>query len=176
MKRRVTAYEIALSAVAAALGTIFLSIGTLSSVLLFTGYLLASLCLCLPLLRHSYAGYAFAYVACCLITLLFGGFAFFFRLLPFIAFFGLHPLFNEWQLVKKINRYVAFVVKALWFDGALVLTWWLLFNKTLGIAFLDKYFVLLAFTVGTALFFLYDWMHFECRKQMDKVLIKLFKR
>lgn len=176
MKRKITAYEIALSAVAAAMATIFLSIGTLSSVMLFTGYLLASLCLCLPLARQSYVGFFFAYLTCCFLTLLFGGFAFFFRLLPFILFFGLHPLFNEIQLAKKIHKVVAFLIKAVWFDGALILTWWLLFDKTLGIAFVDQYFIPLAFIVGTLLFFLYDLMHFECRKQVDRVLLKWFKK
>lgn len=108
--------------------------------------------------------------------MLFCGFAFFFRLLPFILFFGLHPLFNEIQLTKKWNKYICFFVKAVWFDGALILTWWLLFNRTLGVAFIDAYFIPLAFVVGTVLFFLYDWMHFECRKQMEKVLLKIFKK
>ena len=176
MKRKITSYEIVLSALAAALATIFLSVGALSSVMLFTGYLLASLCLCLPLCRQGYAGYLFAYATCCLLTMLFCGFAFFFRLLPFMLFFGLHPLFNEIQLTKKWNKYICFFVKAVWFDGALILTWWLLFNRTLGVAFIDAYFIPLAFVVGTVLFFLYDWMHFECRKQMEKVLLKIFKK
>lgn len=171
-----TAYEIALSSVACALATILLSIGTLSSVMLLTGYLLASLALCLPLVRQSYAGFVIAYGTACLLTLLFGGFAFFFRLLPFILFFGLHPLFNEVQIAKKLNRYVCFIVKALWFDGALILTWWLVFDMTFGVAFLDQYFVAVAFTLGTAIFFLYDVLHFECRKQVDKALLKLFKK
>ena len=93
-----------------------------------------------------------------------------------MLFFGLHPLFNEWQLAKKINRYVAFAIKAVWFDGALILTWYLVFNMTLGVAFVDTYFIPLAFVVGTLLFFMYDWMHFECRKQVDKTLFKLFKK
>ena len=176
MKRKITSYEIVLSALAAALATIFLSVGALSSVMLFTGYLLASLCLCLPLCRQGYAGYLFAYVTCCLLTMLFCGFAFFFRLLPFMLFFGLHPLFNEIQLTKKWTKYICVFVKAVWFDGALILTWWLLFNRTLGVAFIDAYFIPLAFVVGTVLFFLYDWMHFECRKQMEKVLLKIFKK
>ena len=176
MKKRITAYEIALSAVATAIATIVLTIGTLSSVMLLTGYLVASLSLCLPLCRQSYKGYVFAYLSCILLTLLFGGFAFFFRLLPFIAFFGLHPLFNELQANKGWNKIGCFIIKALWFDGALILSWWLVFNMTLGVAFIDAYFIPFAFVVGTLLFFLYDFMHFECRKQVDKTLQKLFKK
>ena len=176
MKKRISAYEIALSAVAAALAAVFLSVGTLSSALLFTAYLLASFCLCLPLVRQSYLGYAFAYVVCVLLTLLFGGFAFFFRLLPFILFFGLHPLFNELQLAKKWNKYVSLGIKAAWFDATIILTWWLVFEMTIGVPFLDAYFIPIALIVGTALFFLYDKMHFMCRWQMDKTLHRLFKK
>jgi len=176
VKNRITAYEIALSGVAATMATIFLSVGALSSALLFTGYLLAGLSLCLPLVKGGYIGYACAYVSCCLLTLLFCGFAFFFRLLPFIVFFGLHPLFNELQVRKRINGVVAFIVKSLWFCGAMLLVFWLLFDMTTGIAFLDTYFIPILFILGPGVFFLYDKMYFLCRQQVDKVLKRIFKK
>ena len=88
--------EIALSAVACALGTLGLTVGTLYSPMLFTGYLFACLCMMLPLSRGYFKGAALCYAAINVLTLLFNGFNFF-DTLPFTMFFGLHPLVNEWQ-------------------------------------------------------------------------------
>ena len=95
--KKLTAYEIALSALACALATIMLTVGTYSEILLLTGYLLACVALMLPLAKESYWGYALAYIATCLLSLLFNAGRFFDNL-PFIAFFGLHPLLNELQI------------------------------------------------------------------------------
>lgn len=88
--------EIALSAVACALGTIALTVGTLYSPMLFTGYLFACLCMMLPLSRGYFKGAALCFLAINALTLLFNGFNFF-DTLPFTLFFGLHPIVNEWQ-------------------------------------------------------------------------------
>lgn len=88
--------EIALSAVACALGTIALTVGTLYSPMLFTGYLFACLCMMLPLSRGYFKGAALCFIAMNVLTLLFNGFNFF-DTLPFTLFFGLHPVANEWQ-------------------------------------------------------------------------------
>ncbi len=88
--------EIALSAVACALGTIALTVGTLYSPMLFTGYLFACLCMTLPLSRGYFKGAALCFLAINALTLLFNGFNFF-DTLPFTLFFGLHPIVNEWQ-------------------------------------------------------------------------------
>ena len=88
--------EIALSAVACALGTLGLTVGTLYSPMLFTGYLFACLCMMLPLSRGYFKGAALCYAAMNVLTLLFNGFNFF-DTLPFTMFFGLHPLVTEWQ-------------------------------------------------------------------------------
>ena len=96
MKMRKNSKEIALSAVACALGTLGLTVGTLDSPMLFTGYLFACLCMMLPLSRGYFKGAALCYAAINVLTLLFNGFNFF-DTLPFTMFFGLHPLVNEWQ-------------------------------------------------------------------------------
>ena len=88
--------EIALSAVACALGTIALTVGTLYSPMLFTGYLFACLCMMLPLSRGYFKGAALCFLAINALTLLFNGFNYF-DTLPFTLFFGLHPIANEWQ-------------------------------------------------------------------------------
>ena len=113
--KRLNSHQIALAALACALTTIFLTIGVYSEFLLFTGYLLGSIALMLPLAKKSWWGYGLAYLASCILAFLFNA-GRFWDLLPFIMFFGLHPLVNELQLRIKINRWIACAVKALWFD------------------------------------------------------------
>ena len=51
--KKISAYEIALSALSCALATILLTVGVYSAVLLFTGYLLACASLMLPLAKKK---------------------------------------------------------------------------------------------------------------------------
>lgn len=88
--------ETALSAIACAFSTLGLTVGTLYSPMLFTGYLIACLCMMLPLSRGYFKGAALCFVAANVLTLLFNGFNFF-DTLPYTLFFGLHPLVNEIQ-------------------------------------------------------------------------------
>ena len=93
---RKNAKETALSAVACAFSTLGLTVGTLYSPMLFTGYLIACLCMMLPLSKGYFKGAALCFAATNVLTLLFNGFNFF-DTLPYTLFFGLHPLVNELQ-------------------------------------------------------------------------------
>ena len=104
--KRLSSHEIALSALACAIATVLLTVGVYSEILLFTGYLFGCIALMMPLAKKSYIGYALAYVGTCVLSLIFNV-ARFWDLLPFILFFGLHPLVNELQLRTKINRWLA---------------------------------------------------------------------
>lgn len=101
MKRK--SKETALSAVACAFSTLGLTVGTLYSPMLFTGYLIACLCMMLPLSRGYFKGAALCFVASNALTLLFNGFNFF-DTLPYTLFFGLHPLVNEAQARLRARR------------------------------------------------------------------------
>lgn len=90
------AKETALSAVACAFSTLGLTVGTLYSPMLFTGYLIACLCMMLPLSKGYFKGAALCFAATNALTLLFNGFNFF-DTLPYTLFFGLHPIVNEVQ-------------------------------------------------------------------------------
>ena len=138
--KKISSYEIALSALATAIATIFLTVGVYSEILLFTGYLLSSVALMLPLAKQSYRGFALAYIATCLLSLLLNA-GRFFDLLPFIMFFGLHPLVNELQLKTKINHWLACAVKAAWFDVTMIVIWKFVFEMTTTIPFVDKYII-----------------------------------
>lgn len=173
--RKISSHEIALSALACAIATIFLTIGVYSEILLFTGYLLASVALMLPLAKQSVRGYLLAYIATCLLSLLFN-IGRFFDLLPFIAFFGLHPLINELQLKIKINKWLACGIKALWFDGAMYLVWRFIFSMTTSISFVDKYFIPILLVVGTLFFVFYDYVSYKARAVVNTTVSRIIKK
>lgn len=173
--KKITAYEIALSALACALATVLVTVGVYTEVLLFTGYLFASVALMLPLAKRSYIGYILAYVATCVLSLVFTSFRIW-DVLPFMLFFGLHPIINEWQLKTKLNRWIWFVIKAIWFDGAMYFTCAVLFQITTEAAWLEQWLLPIILVAGTAFFWLIDYMEFRCRALVNMLVKRLSKK
>lgn len=173
--KKITAYEIALSALACAMAVICLTVGVLSEVLLLTGYMLAAMAMMLPLAKGSYVGYGLAYVATCILSVLFSA-ARFWEILPFIMFFGLHPFVNEMQLKIKINRWVACGIKALWFDAAAYLIWRFIFDMTTSISGLDAYMVPIILVVGTLFFGFYDYCTYRARDGINRLVARISKK
>lgn len=175
MKKKLSSYEIALSALACAIATILLTVGVYSEVLLFTGYLFACIALMLPLAKQSYLGYLLAYMATGILSFLFNV-SRFWDLLPFILFFGLHPLVNELQLKIKINRWVACAIKAVWFDGTMYLVWRFVFAMTTTIPFVDQFIIPILLIGGTAFFVLYDYLMYRWRAAVNMLVARMNKR
>lgn len=173
--KKISAYEIALSALASAIATVCLTIGVYSAILLFTGYLLACIALMLPLAKKSYAGFTLAYLSTCILALIFNA-SRFFDLLPFIMFFGLHPLVNELQLHTKINRWVACAVKALWFDLTMYVIWRFVFGMTTTVAFLDEYILPILLVGGTAFFVAYDYAMYKWRYAVNTLVKRITRK
>lgn len=172
--KKISAHEIALAALSCALSTILLTVGVYSELLLFTGYLFGSIALMLPLAKKSYRGYALSYVSTCILSFIFGA-GRFLDLLPFVMFFGLHPLINELQLKTKINRWVACFVKALWFDGSMYVIWRFVFTVTTEISFVDTYFVPLLLVFGTAFFIFLDYAMYKWRAFVNLLVARITK-
>lgn len=158
-----------------AISTILLTVGIYSEFLLFTGYLLGCVALMLPLAKQSYWGYVLSYLATCLLTLIFG-LSRFLDLLPFIAFFGLHPIVNELQLKTKINRWVACLIKAIWFDATMYVIWRFVFAVTTGIAFLDQYILPIILIGGTAFFVFYDYAMYKWRAGVNVLVARITRK
>ena len=173
--KKISAYEIALSALSCAMATLILTVGVYSAVLLFTGYLLAAIALMLPLAKKSYIGYALAYVATCILSLIFNVTTIF-DLLPFIMFFGLHPLVNEWQLNTKLNRIFVTVLKVLWFDLTAYVIWLTMFRMTAGVPNLDAYIIPIILVVCTAFFFFYDYVMYKWRRIINGLVERIIKK
>ena len=172
--KKISSHEIALSALACAIATICLTVGVYSAILLFTGYLIACIALMLPLAKKSYVGYVLAYIATCLLALIFNASGFF-DLLPFIMFFGLHPLVNELQLKVKINRWLACAIKALWFDVSMYIVWRFVFGMTTTIPIIDEYIVYVLLIFGTAFFIPYDYVMYKWRFAVNTLVKRITK-
>ena len=160
---------------ACALATIFLTIGVYSSLLLFTGYLCGCVALMLPLSKKSYVGYALAYIATCILSLIFNA-ARFFDVLPFIVFFGVHPLVNELQLKERINTWVACFIKALWFDGTMYLIWRFVFEMTTTVSFVDQFIIPIILIGGTAFLVMYDLVMYNWRFMVYRLVERFINK
>lgn len=172
MKKR--SFQIALSAVSAALATVFMIIGLNVPFAFITGYIFGAIALMLPLAEGFWAGGFLAYLAASLLCLPFGGIAVFYKLFPFIAFFGLHPLVNSFQRKWKINRWIAWAVKAVWFVGMLCAAW-ALFSGMFSVRYewLEIWAYPIIVVGGAAVFLLYDWLMIKAQDLVDLYVLKI---
>ncbi|MGN0811988.1 MAG: hypothetical protein ACI4MQ_00555 [Candidatus Coproplasma sp.] len=181
-------FEIALSGIACAITVIFLSLGILSGWLLATGYCIGVIALMLPLSKRFYTGGFLAYLGACILTVIMGAAAKFWDMVPFAMFFGLHPLVNciqqsvSQKTKSKILRWLPwFIVKALWFDATLIVGYYLVYDGVLGGSLfpqqvydaVNQYIVLFAFTLGTAVFAVYDFLVFRCQRAVNYFIGKV---
>ena len=173
--KKLSAYEIALSALACAIATILLTVGVYSEILLFTGYLFSGIALMLPLYKKCYIGYILAYIATCILSLIFVS-SRIFDLLPFIFFFGLHPLINELQLKSRINCWMACGIKAVWFDLTMYFIWKIVFEATTTIPILDTYMLPIILVFGSAFFVFYDTTMYKCRRAVNVLIKRIIKK
>lgn len=103
MKRQSRSFEIALSAIGCAVAVCALTLGAYVDFLLAAGFLIAVFALMVPLAKDFVWGYVLALIATVILSFLFTGFVVgVMRLLPFVVFFGWHPLLNYLQ--KKIYQ------------------------------------------------------------------------
>lgn len=180
---RFNSFEIALSGIACAVAVLFLALGILSGWLLATGYFIGVVALMLPLAKQFYKGGFLAYAGTCVLALIMGAAAKFWDLVPFIMFFGLHPLVNALIAKSKLNKWIFLPVKALWFDAMLIVGYYLVFGGVMGGSLfpesvyevINKYFFLLVFTVGTVVGIIYDFLVSRCQLAVNAVVARIKK-
>lgn len=174
MKKR--SFSIALSAVSCAIATVFMMIGQVVPFAFASGYLFAAVALMLPLAKDLRLGGFLAFAATALICLPMG-LREFYKFFPFIAFFGLHPLVNSFQQKWKVNRWLAYAVKAVWFVGAMCAAWAIFVATATGPNELVERlggWIYLAICIGGALFFLlYDWLMLRLQRLVNYYVSKI---
>ena len=176
-------FALALSAISTAVAVAGLIFGFFVPYMLATGYLIAVVALMVPLSKQFFVGDALAYLATCILTVVLGATIKIWNLVPFIMFFGLHPLVNALQIRFKINRWIALVVKAIWFDLTLWVGFILIFTVTGGtswydevVRFIDKYLPFVIIFGGTLIFWLYDYLVFKCQIYINELVYRVAKR
>lgn len=157
-------FKIALSAVSCALAVVFLTLGMYVPFATVSAYIFACFAIMIPLSKDFRLSAFLCYVATCILSLLFGGVGNFWRLFAFIIFFGLHPIVNSLQVRFNINRWLALVVKIIWFDVSMWLIWEFAGLFVVQYAWVEKYIILLIGVVGSALFIVYDFIMFRCQR------------
>ena len=181
MKRPTKSFEIALSAIACAVAALALTAASYVDFLMAAGYLLAIFALMVPLAKNFIWGEVLALIGGLLLAFLFGGLAFFWVLLPFAVFFGWHPLVNYLQLRftrRKIFHALWFVLKAAWFDGAMLLIWFTLggvlgFREASWYPWVNTYLYAVVFAGGTVFFAAYDFMLVLCQRSVDRIVARI---
>lgn len=176
-------FEIALSAISCAVAVVCLSVGFWSDILLASGYLFGMVALMVPLSKRFYLGAFLAYMGTVILAIVMGAAARFWDLVPFIMFFGLHPLINSLQVRFKINRWLALAVKTVWFDFTLWVAYILIFGGVIGgemaensvYEFIDNYIYYFIFIGGTIIFFPYDYLMYKMQNTVDKLVYRIRK-
>lgn len=180
-KKYSRSFEITLSAVSCAVAVLFLYLGTLNAYLLATGYFMAEVALMVPLSKAFYRGDFLAYLGTCLLTVLLGAIGRVWVLVPFIMFFGLHPLVNSLQLRYKFNKWLALLIKAVWFDFTLWVMYVLVFGGSIGDADSELYQVVNRYiwafiaVFGTVFLCVYDYAIFRCQRVVNRLGYRIKK-
>ena len=175
-------FEIALSAIACAIAAGALALGLLSGWLVGTGYVIAVTALMLPLSKQFFWGDFLAYLGTVILAVVLGAVVKFWDLVPFAMFFGLHPLANCLQIRFNINKWLAFAIKAVWFDCTLIAGYFLIYVLG-GIALPEQVEAIIGgwrlyviiFTVGTALFWVYDYLIFKLQIAVNRLVYRIRK-
>lgn len=182
-KRNSLTFELALSGICCAVASGALALGLLSGYLVATGYLVAIFALMVPLSKQFFKGGFLAYIGTVILAVALGASIRFWSLVPFAMFFGLHPLANMLQLRFNINKWLAYAVKAIWFDCTLIAGYFLVYQIS-GASLPPQIEEIIAgwrlyviiFTAGTAVFFVYDYLIFKCQIMVNKLVHRIIKK
>ena len=165
---------IALSAMTTALATVFLVIGNWFPTFSLSGAFMASIVIMLPLSKGSFKGALLSYLATFILSGIFSGF--FVRwdaLFPFAVFSGLHPIVNEFVEQKRFNKALVFVVKEVWFVGAVVSTHLLTKLYVGDNEFLNEYILPILIVGGALVLPIYDILMRRFQRMLNVIIKRL---
>ena len=120
-------------------------------------------------------------VCAALLAVLLGAMGQAWLLVPFAMFFGLHPLLNALQLRFNVNRWIAYIVKAAWFDFSLWVMYVLVFGSSIGdpdieiYRIINDYILLIIFVGGTVIFLAYDYIMFKFQLIVNTLVYRIKK-
>lgn len=167
MKR---SYQVALGGVTCALGVIFMVLSYYFQIGDLPLMALSSLMLLMPLKKGMFKTAGLCYVAVSLLTFLLTGY--FVAIIPYLVFFGLHPieiaLFDRY----RIHRVLQALIKLIHCNAAL----FVIFTFTTIFVTTGEGFPLWAYyLVGNLTFFLYDWLIVRIYSKLNYYLDRIFR-
>ncbi len=172
---------IALSAVSAAFAVVLLALGSFIEIIDIACVMFAGVAIMIPLSKDSIWGALLAYLTSAVLGFILGG-ARFTVIVPYVAFFGIYPIANALQIKYKINRFLALVIKDVWFLGAMFLYYKMLVIFSGYDLFADfsmipenfRNFIVPALIVFGAIFFvLYDSVMLKMQLAVNYIVNKL---
>lgn len=181
MKKPSKSFEIVLSAIACAVAAASLTLGCYVNVLYAAGIILAVFALMVPLSKNFIWGAALAFLGSALLAFMFCAFSVF-KLVPYLLFFGLHPVANHIQLrfvKKKWIHPIVELVKAVWFILSMWLSFHLLavdffgFDQTTWYEWVMQYFHYVLWLGGAVIFIAYDLLIFLCQKSVNALIRRI---
>ncbi len=163
---------IAISGVTTALSVIVLALGTYIEVIDLSCLFIASLFIMIPLAKGSFKSAFLCYVAVSLLSLIFTASTGRFSItVLYVAFFGLYPLFLNFEEIKNINKLISYPIKAVWFVGTCFLMYFIFKMFILTDQALEKYIVVIILIGGLVLFVIFDYMMRRFQK-LTNIIIK----
>lgn len=149
-----TSRRIALSGIASALSTMFLIVSVYIPLMDMSCMVLASLSLLIPIAKNDYFGASLAYLSASILGLLTTGNVL--GILPYVIFFGLHPILVSLVIKWHLPVILQLVIKLVFANLAIFLAWRFL-GLVLVISEFEFPYWLIAL-VGSLGFILYDWL------------------
>ncbi|MBO7214126.1 MAG: hypothetical protein J6V66_01370 [Clostridia bacterium] len=146
---------IAVSALATALGVIFLIVGAYIQTFDLSALFISSIMMTLPLSKKSYKGALYTYFATGILAFVFASSRFYLAILYF-AFFGLHPIVNFFQIQKGNKVWFLYPIKCVWFVGVCFLMYYLFSMFIVKDPMLTKFIPLLIIICGILAYIVYD--------------------
>ncbi len=165
---------IAVAGVTSALSLIVLALGTYIEVVDLSCLFIASLFIMLPLAKNSFKSAVLCYLAVSILSLIFTASTGRFSItVMYVAFFGLYPLALHVERVKKVNKFISYPIKAIWFIGTCFLMYFVFKMFVLTNQALEKYIVALIIFGGLIIFFMFDYMMKRFQKLTDQIVERL---
>lgn len=164
-----TSKRIALSGIASALSTMFLIVSVYIPLMDMSFMVLASLAILIPIAKNDYVGAGLAYLSTSILGLLITGQVF--GILPFVVFFGLHPILLSLIQKWKLPEFIGILIKLIFANLAIFVAW-----QFLGLAINIRDFIFpywLIALVGSLGFLLYDWLMMRLKMIFNYYIDKL---
>ena len=174
-------FQIALAGISCGAAFAALLLGYYVYWILATAYIVAQVALMVPLSKQFYVMDVLAYVATVILALLVGGLVGrWWEFIPFVMFFGLHPLANSLQLKYSVNRWVALVVKMVWFDAMLFVMYYALgsfmgLNASTFWQTINDYVWIIILVAGSLFLWLYDYLMFKVQIWINMLVYRIKK-